>query len=276
MRLRSLRRLEEMEIRREHAALTKERRGSQHAADGDAACAGRGSPRNSSRRAQKFGAGPLGARRTAIGTPPPEIAVSADAFVEREPITVILSEKGWARAVRGHLADGGELRFKEGDRLRLLVPCETTDRLCLFGTNGRAYTLRAGDLPRGRGDGQPIRLLAELTNEDDVVDAVHLARGHALSGRDPDGPRLRGAARRICWPTTAPASRCSTSNPARRRCSASRPTAITSRWSATNRKLLVFPLEQVPETGARRGRDPADAITTAACATRRCSGSRKA
>ncbi len=76
-------------------------------------------------------------------------------MIEREPITVILSEKGWIRASRATSPTATELKFKEGDKLRLLVPCQTTDRLCLFGTNGRAYTLKAGDLPRGRGDGQP-------------------------------------------------------------------------------------------------------------------------
>ena len=95
--------------------------------------------------------------------------MASDAFVEREPITVILSEKGWIRAVKGHIGDDAELRFKEGDRLKRLVHCQTTDRLILFGTNGRAYTLKAADLPRGRGDGQPVRLLADLTNEDDVA-----------------------------------------------------------------------------------------------------------
>ena len=71
--------------------------------------------------------------------------------------------------MKGSVGDPEELRFKEGDRLKLLLPCQTTDRLCLFATNGRAFTLRAADLPRGRGDGQPVRLLADLTNEDDVV-----------------------------------------------------------------------------------------------------------
>ena len=97
------------------------------------------------------------------------VDVASEALVEREAITVILSDKGWIRAVRGVVADPAELKFKEGDKLKRLLPCFTTDRLTLFATNGRAYTLKAGDLPRGRGDGQPVRLLAELTNEDDVV-----------------------------------------------------------------------------------------------------------
>jgi topoisomerase-4 subunit A len=117
----------------------------------------------------KFGSGPLGDRRTRLGDVPVAIDVSMDAFVEREAITVILSDKGWIRAVKGAVADPSELKFKEGDRLRLLVACDTTDRLCLFATNGRAYTLKAVDIPRGRGDGQPVRLLADLADGEDVV-----------------------------------------------------------------------------------------------------------
>ena len=89
--------------------------------------------------------------------------------MERETITVILSEKGWIRAIKGAVTEAADLKFKEGDKLRLLLPCQTTDRLTLLATNGKAFTLKAADLPRGRGDGQPVRLLAELTNEDEIV-----------------------------------------------------------------------------------------------------------
>ena len=82
---------------------------------------------------------------------------------------MILSKKGWIRAVKGQVANDAELRFKEGDSLRLTLPCDTTDRLCLLATNGRTYTLKAADIPRGRGDGQPVRLMAEFGNEDEVV-----------------------------------------------------------------------------------------------------------
>ncbi len=168
MRLRSLRRLEEMEIRKEHASLTKERKQLQ-ALLGSEKLRWAKITEELEDTSKKFGSGPLGARRTELGDVPVVMEVSNEAFVEREPITLILSEKGWVRTVKGHLADGSDLKFKEGDRLKLLLPCQTTDRLCLFGTNGRAYTLKAADLPRGRGDGQPVRLLAELTNEDDVA-----------------------------------------------------------------------------------------------------------
>jgi topoisomerase IV subunit A len=168
MRLRSLRKLEEMEIRKEHKNRSKERRDLNALLKDEGMRWDRIVAELEETRA-KFGGGALGNRRTELGTAPDEIQVSTEAYVEREAITVILTEKGWIRAVKGHLTDGEGQKFKEGDRLRLLVPCETTDRLCLFATNGRAYTLKAADLPRGRGDGQPVRLLAELTNEDDVA-----------------------------------------------------------------------------------------------------------
>lgn len=177
MRLRSLRRLEEMQIREERGKLQKEK-----AEIG-------GLLKSEARRWQRIGGeienvrkrfatGVLGTRRTRIGAAPAEIAVSTEALVEREAITAILSEKGWIRAIKGPVAEPGELRFKEGDRLKLLVTCETTDRLCLFATNGRAYTLKAADVPRGRGDGQAIRLLAELGSADDVI-TLFLPRSEA-------------------------------------------------------------------------------------------------
>jgi topoisomerase-4 subunit A len=118
---------------------------------------------------KKFGSGPLGDRRTELGVAPAPVDINFEAFVEREAITVILSEKGWIRAVKGAVAEPGDLKFKEGDKLRLLLPCQTIDRLTLLATNGKAFTLKAGELPRGRGDGQPVRLLAEMSNEDEIT-----------------------------------------------------------------------------------------------------------
>ena len=251
MRLRSLRRLEEMELRREHAALEKERRGLVALID---------SPKLQWKRIgeevtavrDKFGAGPLGTRRTTLAGVPDVVDVSFEASVEREPLTVILSEKGWIRAVRGHLADGGELKFKDGDKLRSLVPCQSTDRLCLFGTNGRAYTLRAADLPRGRGDGQPVRLLAELANSDEVVAlfvwreatrwlvASVTGRGFVVEADDLLSERRTGKQvlnvkpgeeALLCVPVEG-----------------DHVAAI-----GDNRKLLVFPLDQLPVLGRGSG-----------------------
>ncbi len=168
MRLRSLRKLEEMEIRKEHKSLSKELKDLRTLLTSDKLRWARITEELENTR-KKFGSGPLGDRRTELGVAPAVVDVNPDAFVEREAITVILSEKGWIRAIKGAVTEAADLKFKEGDKLRLLLPCQTTDRLTLLATNGKAFTLKAADLPRGRGDGQPVRLLAELTNEDEIV-----------------------------------------------------------------------------------------------------------
>jgi topoisomerase-4 subunit A len=245
MRLRSLRRLEEMEIQKEHKTLSREQK-ELTSLLGSEKLRWQRIGKELAETREKFGAGPLGDRRTEIGAAPAEISVSTEAFVEREPITVILSDKGWLRALRGHIADATDQKFKEGDRLRLTVACQTTDRLCLFATNGRAYTLKAGDLPRGRGDGVAIRLLADLTNEDDVAalfvwqDGLrHLVAGTGGRGfvvRAEDMLAEKRTGKQVL--NVKPGEEAAFCVPAE----GDHVAAVGS-----NRKLLVFPLEQVPE-----------------------------
>ncbi len=187
-----------------------------------------------------------------MGDVPDAVEVDADSLIEREPITVILSDKGWIRAVRGHLADGAELKFKDGDKLALLVPCQTTDRLCLIATGGRAHTLRAGDLPRGRGDGQAIRLVAEMAPDDDVA-ALFVWREGAKyliandAGRGFVVPAAELLAERRTGRTVMnlrPGERVKLCVPA-----VGDHVAVIG----TSRKLLVFPLDQVPEMGRGAG-----------------------
>jgi topoisomerase-4 subunit A len=251
MRLRSLRRLEEMEIRKEHKALTKELKDLQSLLSNDRQRWKR-IAEDIAKTREAFGKPPLGTRRTILGKPPTAMVVSTEAFVEREAITAILSDKGWVRAVRGGVANPDDLKFKEGDKLRLLVPCETTDRLCLFATNGRAYTIRAADLPRGRGDGQPVRLLADMTNEDDVAAlfvwrsgikylvASTTGRGFVVASDDLVAEKRTGKQvlnlkpgeeAKLCLPAEGDH------------------VAIVGE----NRKLLVFPLAQVPELARGAG-----------------------
>jgi topoisomerase-4 subunit A len=245
MRLRSLRRLEEVEIRKEHSSLARERKDIQ-ALLGDEKSRWTRITTELEETRKKFGSGALGARRTELGVPPPVMEVATDAFVEREPITVILSEKGWIRAVKGHPTDATEQKFKEGDRLKFLLPCMTTDRLCLFGTNGRAYTLKAGELPRGRGDGQPVRLVAELTNEDDVAAlflpdsgkkylvASTAGRGFVVPGAELLAEKRTG--KQIL--NLRPGEEAVLCVPA---------DGDHLAVVGENRKLLIFPLDQVPE-----------------------------
>jgi len=176
MRLRSLRRLEEIEIRKEHKTLSKEGR-DLNALLSNPTLRWARITTEIEQTAQKFGAGPLGARRTELGAVPAPVDITNIIPIEREPITVVLSEKGWIRAVRGHVVDGEAQKFKEGDKLRLLLPCQTTDRLILMATNGRCYTLRGGDLPRGRGDGQAIRVMFDMANQDDIAHVFVLLDG---------------------------------------------------------------------------------------------------
>ncbi len=245
MRLRALRRLEEQEIRKEHKKLSGEQKDLNALLKND-------STRWAKIEAEilevktKFGAGPLGTRRTTISAAAAVVEIAAEALVEREPLTVILSEKGWIRAQKGHLPPDTDFKFKEGDRLGFLLHCQSTDRIALLATNGRVYTLKAADLPRGRGDGQAIRLLAELSNEDGVVDlflpdpaqkyliAASSGRGFVIPGAELVSERRAG--KQVLnlkpgeeWAACVPA--------------AGDHVAIIGQ----NRKLLIFPLTEVPE-----------------------------
>jgi topoisomerase-4 subunit A len=245
MRLRALRRLEEQEIRQEHKKLSGEQKELRALLKDD----GKRWAKIETEIAevgQKFGAGPLGARRTQISAAAAPLEITAEALVEREPITVILSQKGWIRAVKGHVEPETVQKFKEGDRLAFLRRCESTDRLALLATNGRVYTVKAADIPRGRGDGQAIRLLADLTNEDDVVDlfvpeadqkyllASSTGRGFVIAGTELNSERKAG--KQIF--NVKPGEEF-------RACVAARGDHVAI--IGQNRKLLVFPLAEVPE-----------------------------
>ena len=169
MRLRALRRLEEVAIREEHAALSKER-AALEALVGDArrrTAAVAADIRDIRARFGKKTA--LGRRRTEIAPPPAAVDAWPEALVAREPVTVTCSAKGWIRAVKGRVETPGELRYKEGDGGRFVVPAHTTDRILVFATNGRFYTLAADKLPGGRGHGEPLRLMIDLPDDQDVA-----------------------------------------------------------------------------------------------------------
>jgi topoisomerase-4 subunit A len=251
MRLRALRRLEEMEIRKEHKKLSAEQKKLQALMKSEAARWQTIGEEIESMRT-RFGDGALGARRTATGAALPEVVVDEAAFVEREPITVILSEKGWIRAQKGHVSLDGELRFKEGDSLSIALHAETTDRLVLFATNGKAFTLKADAIPRGRGDGQPVRLMLDLTNEDAVVTmfvhreglrylvAASDGKGFLVKGEELLAEKRTGKQVLNVDPPTEAAV-----------CVPAEGDSIAV--IGDNRKLLLFPLDQVPEMTRGRG-----------------------
>ncbi|HRP12000.1 MAG TPA: DNA topoisomerase IV subunit A [Terricaulis sp.] len=169
-RLRQLRKLEEMEIRREDAALRAEQADLQGLLE-DTRKQWRKVGAELRETRKLFGPGTAwGKRRTELGEAG-EVAAAVDleAFVAREPITVVLSEKGWIRALKGHLTDLTEIKYKEGDGPQHIVQCETTDKLLMFASDGRAFTLDAHKLPGGRGHGEPVRLSVELGDIDEAV-----------------------------------------------------------------------------------------------------------
>jgi topoisomerase IV subunit A len=189
MRLRSLRRLEEMELRRERDDLMKER------ADlddllGDAGLQWKKIASELKDAQKAFGhSAPGGARRTKFADAADTPDIPAEAMIEREPITVILSKMGWIRAMKGHQPKDAEVKFKDGDEARFALHAETTDKLLIVGTNGRFYTLTGANLPGGRGMGEPVRLMVDLPNDADVVDILIYRPGekYLLASTDGDG-----------------------------------------------------------------------------------------
>ena len=169
-RLRQLRKLEEMEIRREDAALREEQKELQGLLE-DTRKQWRRIASELKETKKLFGPGTSwGKRRTELGEAAAVATeIDVEAFVARESITVVLSEKGWIRALKGHLSDLTDIKYKEGDGPQHIVQCETTDRLLLFASDGRAFTLDAHKLPGGRGHGEPIRLSIELGDIDEAV-----------------------------------------------------------------------------------------------------------
>ena len=251
MRLRALRKLEEMEIRKEHRKLSAEQKALQGLLSSDAKrWAAIAAELEETRR--KFGDGALGNRRTEAGVLLPAVLIDEASFVEREPITVILSEKGWVRAQKGHVAEDAELRFKEGDGLHTWLHAETTDRIVLFASNGKAYTLKAELIPRGRGDGQPVRLLLDIGTDDSILTAhVHKdATRFLLASEDGKGFLVKGeemlAEKRTGKQVLVPevGKRAMLCVPAE---------GDTVAVIGSNRKLLVFPAEQLPEMTRGRG-----------------------
>ena len=244
MRLRSLRRLEEIAIKKEHDALSRERASLAALIEREPLRWKRIAAELETLR-KRVAPGALGARRSTLAEPGKPIDLSQISAVEREPITVVLSEKGWIRAVRGHGVDPAALKFKEGDGPGRSLECLTTDRLCVFASDGRAFTLRAGELPRGRGDGQPIRVMVELSNEEGLValfvlgeDGRHLvaaSNGRGLLVEAADLVAEKRTGKQIL--NLKPGERASACVPA-----AGDQVAVLGE----NRRLLVFPLDQVP------------------------------
>ena len=169
LRLRALRRLEEIEIRGEHDRLADERKAlNRLLKDKEKRWSAIADEIRDIRRAFA-GDTELGKRRTSIADAPQPMTVPVDAMVERESITVVCSEKGWIRVLKGHVTPTPEIKYKDGDAARFWLYAETTDKLLLFATDGRFYTLACDRLPSGRGHGEPVRLSVDLGDDQDLV-----------------------------------------------------------------------------------------------------------
>jgi topoisomerase-4 subunit A len=252
MRLRSLRKLEEMQIKTEHKELSEEQRSL------------RGLLRDEDRRwkaigeevaaiAKAFGGKTaLGRRRTEIGEAPSEVVVPLEAMVEREPVTVVCSEKGWIRAMKGHLTDLSGVAYKEGDAERFVLRAETTDKLLVFATNGRFYTLAVDKLPGGRGHGEPIRLMVDLGNDQDVVAVLVRKPGRKLLVAASDGRGFVVPEDEVVAQTRAGKQVLNVTAPAvARACAPAEGDTVAA--IGENRKMLLFPLAQLPEMTRGRG-----------------------
>ena len=172
MRLRSLRKLEQIELRSEHKSLTEEQGHLNALLGSDKKQWGEITTQINELKKVYGKDTPLGRRKTELADAP-NVADDMDvasSFIEREPITVILSEKGWIRAMKGHTAEIDEKGFKAGDRLKLAFFAETTDKLLLLSTGGKVYTLAPDKLPGGRGQGEPLRLMVDLDEGQDFVE----------------------------------------------------------------------------------------------------------
>jgi topoisomerase-4 subunit A len=181
MRLRSLRKLEEMELRKERDALLAEQEELQKLLDSPARQRTRLKRDLNALRKDYAEDTLLGRRRTTIAEAAPTREFSMDAMIEKEPVTVILSAKGWIRAAKGHVPLDGDFKFKEGDGPAFAFHCQTTDKLLVAVDNGRFYTVGADKLPGARGFGEPIRTMVDIDSDAQIISVtVYKPKGQLL------------------------------------------------------------------------------------------------
>ena len=253
MRLRNLRKLEEIEIRTEDKNLRAEGNGLRKLLASEKDQWKTIAEEIKKVRATFGPKTPLGKRRTGFADAPEhDEAAIEEAMVEREPITVVVSEKGWVRALKGTVTDLSGVGFKADDSLKFAFPAETTSKCLVFASNGRFYTLDAAKLPGGRGHGEPIRLFIDLEQEADLIAAFRHQGGRKFLVASAQG---RGfvVSEDECLANTRKGKQVLNVTPP----DAARALAILEgELVATvgeNRKLLIFPLEQVPEMTRGRG-----------------------
>jgi topoisomerase IV subunit A len=253
MRLRNLRKLEEMEIRGEDKDLRAELKGIKGLLGSEAEQWTKIGDQVRKVRDMFGPKTPLGKRRTQFADAPEhDLAAIEEAFVEREPVTVVISEKGWVRTLKGHAADLSGLTFKTDDKLDHAFFAETTSKLLLFGTNGKFYSLDVAKLPGGRGHGEPIRMFIDLDQDAAIVSlfvnkggrkfliASGEGQGFIVNEDDCVGNTRKGKqVLNVEMPNEARAIATVAGD--------------TVAVIGTNHKMVVFPIDQVPEMARGRG-----------------------
>jgi topoisomerase-4 subunit A len=257
MRLRSLRRLEEMQLKGERADLVKEREALSQLIESPARQRTRLKKDLAALRVKYGPETTIGRRRTLIEEAAPARDIPLEAMIEREPITVILSKRGWIRAMRGHveLTNAEALKFKEGDELAFpLLHAHTTDKILLASSDGRFYTLAADRLPGGRGFGEPVKLMVDIEGEGNVVALLRAGAAEKLLLASSDG---RGF---LTSTAGAVAETRKGKQIVNLRAGATlkvvRPLKPGEDYVAVvgdNRKLVAYPLDQLPEMGRGQG-----------------------
>jgi topoisomerase-4 subunit A len=253
MRLRSLRKLEEFEIRTEDKNLRGELKGIKSLLGSETEQWSKVGEQVRKVRDLFGPKTPLGKRRTVFADAPEhDLAAIEEAFVEREPCTVVISEKGWVRTLKGHVEDISGLAFKTDDKLDHTFFAETTSKLLLFATNGKFYSLDVAKLPGGRGHGEPIRMFIDMEQDAAIVSlfvnkgerkfliASSEGQGFVVKEEDCVGNTRKG---KQVLNVTMPNEACAITTVA----------GDTVAVIGTNHKMVLFPLDQVPEMARGRG-----------------------
>ncbi len=252
-RLRGLRRLEEMQLRRESDDLAKEKREIE-ALLGDEAKQWKRVAAQIRELHKKYGPETkIGRRRTSFGQAP-DIADTdvTEAMIEREPVTIVVSEKGWIRALKGHVTDLAGVQFKGGDRLAVSFFAETTSKILVLASDGRIFTLDASKLPGGRGQGEPVRLMADITERETIAAVFPYAQGRKMLVAASDGRGFVASQDEMVGGTRKGKLLLTVGKPAT---AALIVPADGDHVAAIgeNRKLLIFPLAQLPEMARGKG-----------------------
>ena len=252
MRLRALRRLEEAEIEKEHKSLISEQKELRRLLKTESLRWERIAGEIRDVRGRFGGDSEGGARRTDIAEAGAVPEMPLESGIEREPITVVCSQKGWIRAIRGHQEDLAGLKYKDGDRGRFVLRAHTADRLLAFGTNGRFYTIPCDRLPNGRGHGEPLRLMIDLGNDRDIVQLLVHEPGSNLAVAASDGRGFAVPEDAVAAQTRA-GKQVLNLSPGVEAQVCVRANGDSVAAVGSNRKLLIFPLSELPEMTRGRG-----------------------